>query len=172
VHAGSTLTRNDAPKSFSKHHLPSENRRRRDKHCHTGVTTRREFGDSTGDSLRRVSLVGLLRESLRNSRIQPMSDWGQVIKRGIAVWANCFWVSHFRFMASTDYIRLPLSRTMTVRRAGQAGLPPLAVGANWSDGRAEVIGGPGRIGQPVVKPRSPIPRREEACRGLPLEVGG
>jgi hypothetical protein len=50
----------DAAKGFSKQHLPSDNRPRRVKHYHTGVT-RREFGDSTGDGLRRLSLVGLLR---------------------------------------------------------------------------------------------------------------
>jgi hypothetical protein len=66
----------DAPASFSKQHLPSENRRRRDKHCHTGVTTRREFRDSTGNGLRRLSLVRLLQKSLRHSRIRPQSDSG------------------------------------------------------------------------------------------------
>ncbi len=37
VHAGSPLTGNDAPKRFSKQHLPSETRRRRDNRCHGRV---------------------------------------------------------------------------------------------------------------------------------------
>jgi hypothetical protein len=81
VHAGFTLTRNDAPKRFSKQHLLSENRRRRDNRCHTGVTTACEFGDIAGDGLRRFHLVRTVRDSLRDRLIQPLSDWGSSGRR-------------------------------------------------------------------------------------------
>ena len=41
--------------------------------------TRCEFGELTGDGLRRFPLVRPVRESLRDNQIQPLSDWGQVV---------------------------------------------------------------------------------------------
>ena len=57
----------------SKQHRRAGNRRLRRGRCHGLVTTRCGFGEMTGDGLRRFLLVGPVRESLRYSRIQPMS---------------------------------------------------------------------------------------------------
>jgi hypothetical protein len=44
--------------------------------CHNVVTTRCEFGELTGDGLRRFPLVRQVRESLRDNQIQALPDWG------------------------------------------------------------------------------------------------
>jgi hypothetical protein len=71
----------DAPESSANRTNPPIADRYRDEYCHASVTTRREFGHSTGDSLRRLLLVRLPQESLRHSRIRPPSDWGSSGRR-------------------------------------------------------------------------------------------
>ena len=67
------------PKSFSKQNEQLENGRTERRRRHTAVTIKCGSGELTGDGSRRFPVVRTGRESLRDSQIQPLSDWGQAV---------------------------------------------------------------------------------------------
>jgi hypothetical protein len=69
------------PKSFSNQHEQLENGRSERRPCHTAVTTRCGSGELTGDGSRRFPVVSPVRESLRDSQVRPLSDWGSSGRR-------------------------------------------------------------------------------------------
>jgi hypothetical protein len=69
------------PRTFSKQHGHSDDGWLRQRRRHNGVTTRCEFGELTGDGLRRFPLVRPVRESLRDNQIQPLPGWGSSGRR-------------------------------------------------------------------------------------------
>jgi hypothetical protein len=70
---------------FSKQCGRVGNRWIRGGRCHGRVTTKRELGELTGYGLRQFQLVRAVRDSLRDSAIQPMSDWGSSVLMSAAL---------------------------------------------------------------------------------------
>jgi hypothetical protein len=64
------------PTSFSKQHEQLENGRTERRACHTAVTTRCGSAELTGDGSRRFPVVRTGRESLRDSQVRPLFEWG------------------------------------------------------------------------------------------------
>ena len=69
------------PGSLSKQPWISRRPTARQRRCHRVVTSKCEFGELAGDGLRRFLLVRLTRESLRDSEIRTLSDWGSSGRR-------------------------------------------------------------------------------------------
>jgi hypothetical protein len=108
------------PKSFSKQNEQLENGRTERRRRHTAVTIKCGSGELTGDGSRRFPEVRTGRESLRDSQIQPLSDWGQAVAGSNPVSPTKESAGGRRFRSNPEPFSYPPGVSMAVRIENEA----------------------------------------------------